>query len=60
MPSISIFKGIRVCMYYRDNDKHKLPHVHVECQGDKAVFSIPNGKILSGEIKPNKRKFMQE
>jgi hypothetical protein len=30
MPTISIFYGIIVSMFYFDNKKHNLPHVRVE------------------------------
>ncbi len=55
MPSILNFEGIRLCIYYSDNDKHKMHHVHAEHQGDTAVFSIQNGEILSGGFKSNKK-----
>ena len=50
MPVVSIFYGIVVLMYYFDNKKHRQPHVHVECSGDEAVISIPDGGILEGDL----------
>ena len=32
MPSISLFYGIVVYMYYKDFEKHHLPHIHVKYQ----------------------------
>nr|VFK48681.1 MAG: protein of unknown function (DUF4160) [Candidatus Kentron sp. TC] len=29
MPSISMFYGLIVYLYFRDNRQHKLPHIHV-------------------------------
>lgn len=52
MPVISMFYGIIVRMFYFDNKEHKLPHIHVEYSGQKAVLSIPDGNILSGSLPP--------
>ena len=46
-----MFYGIIVSMYYRDNRQHKLPHIHVEYQGEIAIFTIPDGKILEEKMK---------
>ena len=46
MPIIAMFYGIIVRMYYADNQQHHVPHIHVEYGGDKAVFSIGDGKLL--------------
>ena len=59
MAIISMFYGIIISMYYFDNKQHKIPHIHVKYQGEEAVFSIPDGKILSGEMKTNKRKLVE-
>jgi hypothetical protein len=54
MPVISMFYGIIVRMFYFDNKEHKLPHIHVEYSGQKAVLSIPDGSILSRSLPPGK------
>ncbi|WP_031387890.1 DUF4160 domain-containing protein [Desulfonatronum thiodismutans] len=54
MPTISMFYGILVLMYYRDNRRHHLPHVHVRYQGDEAAVSIEEGMIIEGAL-PNKQ-----
>lgn len=54
MPTISMFYGILVKMFFYDIDKHHVPHVHAEYQGKSAVYSIEDGKILAGEL-PNKK-----
>ena len=46
-------------MYYFDNKKHNLPHIHVKYQEQEAVFTIPNGNIIEGSIKSNKRKLVE-
>jgi len=36
MAILSMFYGIIISMFYGDNKKHKLPHIHVKCQDMKA------------------------
>jgi hypothetical protein len=59
MAIISMFYGIIISMYYFDNRQHKVPHIHVKYQGEEAVFSIPDGEILEGSMKTNKRKLVE-
>ena len=54
-----MFYGIIVMMYYMDNRKHKLPHIHVRYQDSESVFEIPTGKLLEGKIPLNKRKLVE-
>ena len=58
MPVISMFYGIVIAMYSLDNKKHKLPHIHVSYQDQEAIFEIPTGNLLEGELKPNKLKLV--
>lgn len=46
-------------MYYLDTKKHKSPHIHVTYQGQEAVLSISDGKLLNGKIKTGKLKLVQ-
>jgi hypothetical protein len=46
MPTISVFFGIVIRMYF---DDHNPPHLHAEHQGEKAVFDF-RGNILAGDI----------
>jgi len=59
MPTISLFFGIVVTMYYFDDEQHHTPHIHVKYQNENAVFSIPNGELITGNIKRNKMKLIQ-
>ena len=59
MAVISMFYGIIVSMYYLDNRQHHVPHIRVKYQEQEAVFSIPQGELLQGELKPNKMKLVQ-
>lgn len=58
MPVISMFFGIIVSMYFMDNKRHKMPHIHVKYQEDEAVFSIPNGELLEGSLPSSKQKLV--
>jgi desulfoferrodoxin (superoxide reductase-like protein) len=58
MPTISMFFGIIIRMFFRDVEKHHLPHIHAEYQGQIAVYSIQEGEVLSGSLPPNKHKLV--
>lgn len=59
MPVISMFYGVIVLMYYFDNRKHQLPHIHIQYSGEEAVVSIPSGEVIEGSIRANKLKLVQ-
>lgn len=59
MPVISMFYGVIVLMYYFDNKKHHLPHVHVQYSNEEAVISIPDGEVIEGSLRSNKLKLVQ-
>lgn len=50
MLPISMFYLIIISLYFYDNERHKLPHIHAKYQGQDASFSILDGSLLSGEI----------
>ena len=52
MPILSVFFGIVIRMYFFDNKQHYLPHIHVEYQGQKAVFDINSGELIEGSLPP--------
>ncbi len=54
MPTISMFYGIIIRMMFYDTQQHHLPHIHVEYQGAKATFSIPDGELLEGSLPAKK------
>ena len=58
MPTISMFYGILIRMFFADTDKHHLPHIHAEYQGQVGTYSISDGMILAGELPPNKHKLV--
>lgn len=53
-----MFYGIVIRMFFKDTEKHHLPHVHAEHQGNVAVYSIPEGDVLAGALPPNKHKLV--
>ena len=59
MPTISIFFGIVISMYFRDNQRHHLPHIHARYQDFNAVFAIEDGRILDGDFPPRKTRLVQ-
>jgi shikimate kinase len=59
MAIISMFYGIIVSIYYLDNRKHNLPHIHVLYQNEEAVITIPDGELIEGNLKSNKMKLVQ-
>ena len=58
MPTISMFYGILIRMFFYDTDKHNVPHVHAEFQGNVGVYSIPDGELIAGNLPPKKHKMI--
>ena len=50
MPTISMFYGIVIYMYFFDDERHKLPHIHARYQGAEAAFAIEDGALLHGQL----------
>ncbi len=47
MPTICIFDGIKIQMFY---DDHSPQHFHVVCSGERAVISIDPISVMQGEL----------
>lgn len=45
-------------MFFYDTDKHNLPHIHAEYQGQVGVYAIPDGRVLAGELPARKHKLV--
>ena len=56
MPTISAFLGLIIQMYY---DEHNPPHIHVRCQGEKAIFNIQSGDITKGSLSKRNIRLVQ-
>ncbi|MBK1693682.1 hypothetical protein CKO09_02850 [Chromatium weissei] len=59
MPTISMFYGILICLYFYDNERHQLPHIHAKYQSQIASFSILDGTLLSGDLPIAKVRLVQ-
>jgi len=59
VPAISMFFGIVVSLYFFDNERHKLPHIHAKFQGADASFSILDGALLAGNLPVAKVRLVQ-
>ena len=46
-------------MNHWDFGRHNSPHIHAEYQEFEAVFSVPEGRFLAGEL-PRRQKNMVE
>lgn len=46
-------------MYFYDNKKHHLPHIHAEYAEFQAALSIEDGSVLSGHLPSSKLKLVQ-
>jgi hypothetical protein len=47
MPTIAIFYGIVIQMYWRD---HGPPHFHAIYQGFEAIIAIDTGEVIGGRL----------
>ena len=54
-----MFYGVIGLMYYFDNKKHHLPHIHAQYGEEEAVISIPEGEIIEGSLRTAKLKLVQ-
>lgn len=59
MPTISMFYGILVAIYYEDTGRHHKPHIHVRYQGRSASVAIEDGSVLGGEFPPKQLRMVQ-
>ena len=58
MPTISSFYGIIIRMFFFDRDRHHVPHIHAEYQGQFAVYAIQDGAVLAGQLPTKKHKLV--
>ena len=56
MPTIAIFYGIVIQMYWRD---HGPPHFHALYQGYEAQIAIETGEVIAGRMPANARHLIQ-
>jgi hypothetical protein len=51
--------GSQQLMFFRDNKRHHLPHIHARYQSDEAAISLEDGSVLDGRIPPKQLKMVQ-
>ena len=59
MPTISMFYGILILMYFYDNKQHGCPHIPAEYGEYEATIAVEDGSILGGGLPPAKMKLVQ-
>jgi len=59
MPTISMFYGLLVMIFFEAASKHKKPHIHVRYQRHTASLAISDGKVLAGSLPEKKLKMVQ-
>jgi hypothetical protein len=59
MPTISMFYGIIISMFFEITEKHHLPHIHVRYQSYRASVAIEDGVLLAGELPPRQLRMVQ-
>ena len=57
MPTISIFFGVIVQMYWND---HPPPHVHVYYAGFEALFAIESGAVIGRPLPPKVERLVRD
>jgi Domain of unknown function (DUF4160) len=53
-----MFYGLIIAMYFFDNKQHNLPHIHVFYGDEEAIFEIPDGNLIDGDLPNNKLKLI--
>ncbi|MDP1982087.1 MAG: DUF4160 domain-containing protein [Sulfuritalea sp.] len=59
MPTISMFYGILIQMYFRDTGRHHLPHIHARYQGQAVALAVADGSVLEGELPARQLRMVQ-
>ena len=59
MPTISMFYGIIISLFFEISEKHHSPHIHVRYQDSRASVSIEDGALLAGDLPPRQLRMVQ-
>lgn len=59
MPSISIFYGITIYMYFLAKE-HNTSHIHAYYGSDNAAINILTGEILEGSLPKNALRLVRQ
>ncbi len=59
MPLISTFYGVLIYMYWMDDKRHHLPHIHAQYSGEEGIFDIESGDLIEGSLHRSKMRLVQ-
>jgi len=59
MPTISMFYGIIISMFYEIQTKHHLPHIHARYQDKKVSIAIEDCRVLAGSLSTKQLRMVQ-
>lgn len=59
MPTIIIIFGIHIIMN-QIGKEHGIPHVHAIYGDERGVFSLEDGNMIEGNLKPKKQKIVKD
>jgi hypothetical protein len=59
MPTISMFYGILIKLYFYDDKRHNEAYIHAEYGEHQASIAIESGKVLAGSLPNQKMKLVQ-
>lgn len=59
MPTISMFYGIIISLFFEIPERHHAPHIHVRYQDSRASVSIEDGTLLAGDLAPRQLRMVQ-
>jgi hypothetical protein len=53
-----MFYGILIRMFFKDIERHHLPHIHADYQGQVGTYAIDDGGLLAGNLPSAKHKLV--
>lgn len=59
MPTISMFYGIIISLYFEIREKHHSPHIHVRYQREHASIGIEDATLLAGNLPQRQLRMVQ-
>jgi hypothetical protein len=59
MPTISVFYGIKIMMYFMDSEEHHTPHIHAKYAEYTAVIDIEANDVIVANFPRKKLKLVQ-
>jgi Domain of unknown function (DUF4160) len=59
MPTISMFYGIIIRIYFMDDEHHNLPHIHAQYAEHITSISILDGEVLAGSLPKKQLRLVQ-